>query len=270
MKLLCAAALISAAAMYGQANTALLTTRIGPLTNGRPRIDTILHNQSSVPLTAYIVLEKVTGREFPRTPITDSVTDGELKEIPAGGEGVVQPSFAEDPANVKYRIVTALFGNGSVFGDEAWARLFILRRRYAVQALEVVIAELEAGKHMTGTDLLQQLEASRLRLVSVQKATAQASTVAASRLLPASRTRDRFEETTPELKAANIQAEADEGLVHFTDRYHREAAAVLALSPPGLWTNLPQEERVQHMIDKFTADRKRVIESKPALLDARP
>ena len=94
--------------------------------------------------------------------------------------------------------------------------------------------------------------------------------MAADRLPHAGRLRELFEETTPELKAANIRAEAEQSLTSLTERYYREAAVVLAPTPPGLWTNLPQEERVQRMIDKFTSDQRRVIESKPTLLDNGP
>jgi hypothetical protein len=259
--------------VYGQASTAVLTITDGPLVDGRQMIRKTIHNQSPVPLTAYIVTAKVIQKagilDVHKFQL-DSVTDGEDKAIPAGGDGVVSPSLAEDPTNFKYRLVTALFSDGSAFGDQAWARLFVLRRRYAVQALASVIADLEVGKKMTGPDLLKQVEASRLKLVGAQKATAANSAMAADRLPHTGRLRELFEETTPELKAANIQAEADQSLTSLTERYYREAAAVLAPTPPGLWTNLPQEERVQRMIDRFTSDQRRVTESKPTLLDDGP
>ena len=121
------------ALVYGQASTAVLTITDGRLVDGRQMIRKIIHNQSPMPLTAYIVTAKVIQKvgilDMQKFQL-DSVTDGEDKEIPAGGDGTVSPSMAEDPANFKYRLVTALFSDGSAFGDQAWARLFVLRRRY--------------------------------------------------------------------------------------------------------------------------------------------
>ena len=216
----CSLALVALA--HGQAPTATIVQTGVP-----PKVSYAIHNDSSVPITACIVMP-----ESGRAGAGSETVDGFMSArgaVPPGGQADV--SFG--------KIVTALFADGSVWGDVEWAKLFKLRRQYQFAALGDAISDLEAGVRSHDPDLAGRMDAVRKRRKSVAAE------------LVGSRTADLFAESTAGGKAANIQALANEWRVTAIDMAYRDITGTLELQPLEKGGDVPEAERIEHLLDKF-------------------
>jgi hypothetical protein len=225
-----------AALAYGQAPTAMIVQTGIP-----PKVIYAIHNDSSVAITAYIVMSK-SGVNGAGSEIVDGFTSANGAVAP-GGQTTVYGG----------KIVTALFADGSVWGDAEWAKLFKLRRQYQFEVLGDAIADLEAGVRLHDPDLAATLTAAR------KKRKRQAAE------LVGARTEDLFEESTAEGKAANIQTLANEWRVTAIDMAYGDIVHSLESRPPEKGGNVPEAERVQRLLDKFHHTRDQLIAAQPEL-----
>jgi hypothetical protein len=225
-----------AALAYGQVPTAMIVQSGVP-----PKIKYAIRNDSSVAITAFIVMAKsgMTGGGY-------GIEDGF-----ASAKGAVAPGSQEDVSFGK--IVTALFADGSIWGDAEWAKLFKLRHQYQFEALGDAIADLEAAVRLHDPDLAKTLNTVR------KKRKGQAAE------LVGSRTADLFEESTAEAKAANIQVLASEWRVTSIDMVYRDIIDTLEIRPPEKGGDVPETERVQRLIDKFHHTRDQLVAAQPEL-----
>jgi hypothetical protein len=136
-----------AALAFGQAPTATIVQTGVP-----PKVSYAIHNDSSVTITAWITMSKSarTGASY------------EIAEGFASPKGGVAPGGQTD---VEFgKIVTALFADGSIWGDAEWAKLFKLRRQYQFEVLGDAIADLEAGLRWHGRREGGQHSSARQRM----------------------------------------------------------------------------------------------------------
>ncbi len=206
-----------------------------------PKVTYAIRNDSSVPITAYIVMPK-------------SAVNGAGSETVDGfmsASGAVAPGKQTDVSFGK--IVTALFADGSVWGDMEWAKLFKLRRQYQFEVLGDAIADLEERARLHDPDLAATLNTVR------KKRKSQASEPIGSR------TADLFEESTAEGKAANIQALASEWRVTAIDMAYGDIVHSLEARPPEQGGSVPEAERIQRLLDKFRHTRAQLIAAQAEL-----
>jgi hypothetical protein len=225
---------------YGQAPAATIVETGVP-----PKVSYAIHNDSSVTITAWIVMSKSarTGARY------------EISEGFASAKGGVAPGAQAD---VEFgKIVTALFADGSIWGDTEWAKLFQLRRQYQFEVLGDAIADLEAAARVPGPDLAVRMDAVRKRRKRVATDLAN--------LAAQGGTQDLFEEKTTEQKAAHVQQLAIEWRVLATDMAYGDIVHSLEARPPEKGGNVPEAERIQRLLDKFNHTRDQLVAAQPEL-----
>jgi len=156
------------------------------------------------------------------------------------------------------KIVTALFADGSIWGNTEWAKLFKLRRQYQFEVLGEAMAELDAGMRRHDPDLANTLE-------TVRKKRKRAASDVASRSLTA----DLFEGNTPEQTAGNIQTLADDWRIMTIDSAYGDITRALEGQPHDPKGDAAQAERVQRVLDKFRHKRDQLIAAQPELQQLR-
>jgi hypothetical protein len=247
-----------------QAQLLTMTTSAVPAPPGPPALVNTVHNYAPSPVTAWIV-----GVKFKKPGLlaggytfSDSLTS-HVREISPGGGSRVSPSHSGDPNDFDFRLVAAVFADGSTFGDPQWARALILRRKKAYQIFEGLLSDLSAIRDMSSAaEMRQYLDTTRQRHLSEATTNRNASNATANLRTTDGSSRDIFEEKTSELKVANARTAADNEGVNLVSSYYNQVLAVIDDSRP----SLPSLDiRLQGLIRDYSDMIGRLTESKPSL-----
>ncbi len=168
------------------------------------------------------------------------------------------PPGREVPANGR-QLVVALFADGSVAGDSAWAAFFPIERQDKLEVLTNAIADLEARGDRSGKQLIDYIGAVGASRAAPAADKAQAANLAAARLAQFG-DRALFAEKTPDLKAANIAAEAANQRLAAIEFTYRTMKSLFEYPGAGPWADLAEPEKIRrelaelrYSLNKLTA-----------------
>jgi hypothetical protein len=250
---------------YSQTGAVTMTTAIVPKAGGGTDVINTVHNFSSVPITAWIFAKKAKQGNGMAYTIEDGVVSDDMRQIEVGGERKIWSSLGANPSTDRSILVTALFADGSTFGNADWARVIVLRRQYAFRVDQTAISDLQAVRNMAQSEMIQFLDASEASQISAAKAARQRSALYAAGLPADDQQREMFEERNGELRAANIQAVADDEWRTLISNYYREIKGTLATPSP---LGATAEARSQTLLGWYSDRLQRLTESHPPLFSA--
>jgi hypothetical protein len=226
---------------------------VTPNPTGRSKVTIVNHAPSA--LTAYLAIWTLTDQRpghFVST-IRDSFLQTTFSPVPTGGSTILQ--VGDPNVDPHFRIVAALFADGSTYGDPDWARMLVGRRALYVQATENVLKELQTalGQNTPQPELAQQLyesQESQIRQLAVYLP------------VPGADPQQIYNEPTQAMKDANIRVQTGINRRVAVNSVYTPIVGGVRRAPTIPGVSLRQV--LQDLIDRLNQQKAGLLNSKPA------